>query len=256
MKGLSEGGVQAILDEYGIRRTLAEEGGRTSRGSIANMKRCVEFLNACHARGLDDAAEIEAWWVDRVKDYFASKPFVMRYDVAKSLRAMIRDLLAQAQAREKEASGATYAGAMLQHLVGARLSRALGGPVESHGASVADAVSGREADFLVQDTAIHATTAPGEALLRKCKANLDAGLRPVIVTIARGVAVAEGLAEQAGVAERVDVFDAGQFIAGCVCDQGRFAADGRKQAIERLIAAYNAIVESCETDPGLRIQLG
>ncbi len=255
VKGLGKGAVQAILADYAITRTLAEEGGRTSRGSIANMERCVSFLNACHQRGVADVDEIEAWWIARVKDYFASKPFVLRHDVAKSLRAIIRDLLAQAQTRERESPGATCAGTMLQHLVGARLTLALGAQVQTHGASVADTPSGRDADFLIHDTAIHSTTAPGEALMRKCAANLDAGLRPVLVTVEKGVPVAEGLAEQKGIADRIDVFEAGQFIAASVYDLGRFAPGGRRQALEDLIAAYNTIVDACETDPGLRIQL-
>ena len=37
VKGLGKGSVQAILADYGITRVLAEEGGRTSRGSLGNI---------------------------------------------------------------------------------------------------------------------------------------------------------------------------------------------------------------------------
>jgi len=43
--GLSKDNVQSILADYGISQILAEEGGRTSRGSIAIMQQYVLFLN-------------------------------------------------------------------------------------------------------------------------------------------------------------------------------------------------------------------
>ena len=44
--GLGKGAVQAILKRHGIDRVLAAEGGRTSRGSLGNMREYVAFLNA------------------------------------------------------------------------------------------------------------------------------------------------------------------------------------------------------------------
>lgn len=58
------------------------------------------------------------------------------------------------------------AGTMLQHLVGAKLNLLLDSPLQHHGANVADDVSGREGDFIVEDVAIHVTTSPSEALIR------------------------------------------------------------------------------------------
>ncbi len=43
--GLGRGAVQAILADHGIDRVLAEEGGRTSRGSIQKMRAYLDFLN-------------------------------------------------------------------------------------------------------------------------------------------------------------------------------------------------------------------
>ncbi len=76
----------------------------------------------------------------------------------------------------------------MQHLVGAKLSLLLGDEkVQRFGFSVADEVSGRGGDFVIGDIAMHVTTMPGEALMRKCKANLEAGIRPVIVTMFKHV---------------------------------------------------------------------
>jgi hypothetical protein len=253
--GLGKGAVQAILKDHGIDRVLAEEGGRTSRGSVGNMRAYVAFLNELAAEKLADLDFIEKWWIDRVRAYFSGKPFILRLDASKSLRSIIRDLLDQAEKRQREASGTMYVGTMMQHLVGAKLDLVLGG-ITHHGASVADEGSGREADFLMGDVAIHVTTTPGEALIRKCKVNLASSLRPVIVTTGRGTVVAQGLAEQEGIAERVDVLDAEQFIASNLYEHGRFELSGRRDSIERLISKYNEIVEECETDPSLQINLG
>src|SRR5690348_8284078 len=43
--GLGKGAVQAVLKRHGIGRVLAKEGGRTSRGSLGNMREYVAFLN-------------------------------------------------------------------------------------------------------------------------------------------------------------------------------------------------------------------
>jgi hypothetical protein len=252
--GLGRTSVQSILRQHGIHRVLAEEGGRTSRGSVGNMRAYVHFLNSLNTDGLIDFDAIEDWWVEKVISFFSSKPFVLRFDVSKSLRSVIRDLLEQAEKRQREGSGTMYVGAVIQHLVGAKLDLVLGG-ITHFGASVADEGSGRDADFLTGDTAIHVTSTPGEGLIRKCERNLSGGLRPVIVTSEKGTAVARGLAEQAGVAERIDVLDVEQFISGNLYEHGRFESEGRRDWAEKLIARYNEVVQKHETDPSMKIIL-
>ena len=57
--GLGGPAVQAILADYGIVRILAEEGGRTSRGSIHIMRAYIEFLNHLSKKGLLPFSSIE-----------------------------------------------------------------------------------------------------------------------------------------------------------------------------------------------------
>jgi len=253
--GLGKSAVQSILKEHGIERVLAEEGGRTSRGSVGNMRHYVAFLNQLHDRGMSDLDAIENWWIEKVRAYFTGKPFILRFDASKSLRMVIRDLLTQAEKRQAQSPGATFVGTMLQHLVGAKLNLLLDKAIEHHGASVADESSGREGDFLVEDVAIHVTTSPSEALVRKCKGNLDNSLKPMIITTHRGAVLAEGLAEQAGIGERLDIFEAEQFLAGNLYELGKFAQSGRRATAEQLVSEYNRIVDECETDPSLRIDV-
>jgi hypothetical protein len=119
--GLGRGAVQSILNRHGITRVLASEGGRTSRGSIGNMRDYATFLNSLHAKGAADLDAIENFWIARVHNFFAAKPFKIRLDASRSLRMVVRDVLTQAEERQKTTPGVYYAGAMMQHMVGAKL---------------------------------------------------------------------------------------------------------------------------------------
>jgi hypothetical protein len=254
--GLGKGAVQAVLKRHGITRVLADEGGRTSRGSLKNMREYVAFLNKLHRKGDVNLDAVEAFWIERVHEFFAGKPFKIKLDAARSLRMVVRDVVAQAVDRQKTSPGMYYAGAVLQHLVGAKLECVLGkGSVEHNSFSAADAPGSRVGDFLVGDVAVHVTTSPGEAVIEKCRENLNDGYRPILVTLQRGVTVAEGLAGNAGLADRIDIFEVEQFVALNLYEWGKFGADGRKTAVADLVERYNEIVDEFETDPSLRIEL-
>jgi hypothetical protein len=254
--GLGKGKVQSILARHGINRVLAEEGGRTSRGSIGKMKTYVAFLNEKNAEGSLDLNTVEAFWVEQVQAFFSGKPFSLRLDGTLGLRAVVRHLMGQAEARQREVPGTMFLGTMMQHLVGAKLDLLLGaGKVEHNGSNANDQAPGRTGDFDIGDVSIHVSTAPGEALIRKCAANFDAGRKPIIVTTRRGSVLAEGLAENAGIADRLDIIEFEQFIATNIYELGQFFADQRSIKINELIDYYNAIVDAHETDPSLRIEI-
>lgn len=253
--GLGRGAVQAVLNRHGITRVLAAEGGRTSRGSISNMREYVAFLNGLSAGSTVNLDAIEAFWIERVHEFFSAKPFKIRLDASRSLRTLVRDMIAQAEERQRNTPGMQYAGAVLQHLVGAKLDCALGAGKFGHNSfSTSDAQLGRNGDFFIGDVAIHVTTAPGEAVISRCRDNIDDGHRPIIVTTARGLTVAEGLAENAGLGERIDIFEVEQFVALNLYELGKFAAEGRRGAVGEVVTRYNEIVEEVETDPSLKIE--
>jgi hypothetical protein len=252
--GLGKGKVQQILARHGIDRVLAEEGGRTSRGSLGKMSAYVAFLNDRSQGSELDLDSVEAFWIARVREFFAAKPFVLRVDPTLSLRATFRHLFAQAEARQKEMQGTMVVGTIMQHLVGAKLEGVFPGAFAHNSSSTKDEGQQRPGDFSVGDLAVHVSTAPGEALIRKCQANLAAGQRPIIVTAGRGVGLAVGLAENAGIAERLDVFDVEQWLAADILDRAGDRPAARADALEALLARYNAIVEAVETDPSLRIE--
>ncbi|MCL2457406.1 MAG: DUF4928 family protein [Desulfobulbus sp.] len=257
VKGLGKRRIQNILNDYGITRVLAEEGGRTSRGSLGNASGYAAFLNTLHKKGDADLPAIEKWWIARVQDYFSSKPFTLRFDPSKSLRSTVSDLLAQAIKRQRDNPGTTYAGTLLQHLVGAKLDLILPEEkrVRHYGANVADSPTSRAGDFVLGDVAIHVSTAPSEALVRKCKANIEAGLRPIIVTIAESRAGIESIANGFEIESRIDVIEAEQFIATNILEWSQFVENSQREEIMRLLSKYNEIEESVETDPSLLITI-
>jgi len=257
VSGLSGSAINKILREYGVTRSIGTEAGRTSRGTVLAAQEYALFLNALHTDGLADLEEIERWWVARLVDFFNSQPFKLNYDQSRTLRAMLQDLLDQAVKRQRESPGTTYVGAVLQHMVGAKLELALPEiEISHHGFSVADSVSARSGDFVIDDAAIHCTTAPTEALLEKCRNNLQASVRPIILTIGKGMEAAEVMAETKGISGRVEILDAIQFLAANLYELSLFKTSERRITIERLTERYNEIVDANEPDPSLKISLG
>lgn len=254
--GLGKAAVQRILEAHGITKVLAEEGGRTSRGSLGLMKVYVGALNELHASGVLKLDEALTWWIEKVRVFFSSKGPRFNFDSGISLRANIQDLLKQAQEVQASAGGTNYVGAMLQHLVGAKLDLVLGvGKVQHHGSSVADQSTDRQGDFHVESVAIHVTTNPNEALVRKCAMNLQAGLKPLIVTIGNGVSGAAFLLTNAHLVDRVDVLDAGQFLTANIYEHSLFKTTDCKVTLSKLLQRYNEIVRGCETDPTLIVRI-
>ncbi len=212
--GLGKNAVQAILNRHDIKRVLAEEGGRTSRGSIGKMEAYVNFLNQEAETGEINLEEIECFWIQKVLAFFAGHPFKIRMDASMSLRTVIMGVLVQAKERQKKSTGTNYAGAVMQHLVGAKLECATGeGAFEHNSFSTSDQQSGRAGDFQIEDVAIHVTTSPGEAVIQRCQDNINDDLKPMLITTQKGVAIAEGLSENAALANRIDIFEITQFIA-------------------------------------------
>lgn len=257
VSSLGKSRIQKILGDYGILRVLAEEGGRTNRGNMGLAQRYLEFLNKGGYKK-NDIRQIESWWVDRVRDFFAGKPLTMKFDPSRSIRSIVRDLIGVAEKRQSQNRGGKIVGAVLQHLVGAKLSLVAPSCDVSrmHGASVADDVSDRDGDFSFGDVVIHVTSAPGEAVIRKCKRNLDGGSHPILITTSKQVAAAETMAENAEIAQRLEVWDVEQFLSTNLHEHGLFKQEGRKDVARKLVEAYNAIVDACETDPSLKIELG
>lgn len=181
----------------------------------------------------------------------------LRHGPSKSVSNIISDLLAQAINRQQVNPDKTHAGAVLYHLVWAKLALILPpDAVIHHGISIADAGSDCSCELVIGDTIFHCTTTPTEALLQKCKANLQSGKLPIILTLAKMLGAAEGMAEALGIEGRVEIMDALQFLAANLYEMSLFKASQRKITMERLAKKYNEIISEHESDASLRINLG
>jgi hypothetical protein len=176
-------------------------------------------------------------------------------DPSKTIGASLDELFEQARKRQKQNPGTQYLGAILQHLVAAKLSLILpSGKFEIHGASVADSSTERSGDFVINNTIIHCTTAPGEPLIQKCKNNIRSGCLPVIITIFDRVKTALDLAADADLNSRIEVWDIQQFLATNINEHSLFDNAARNTKLADIIEKYNAIIGEKETDPSLRIE--
>lgn len=253
--GLGGANLKKILKEYGINRTLASEGGRTSRGNMGLMIKYLEFLNAWQAAEVINFDDAESFWAEQVRDYFNNLPFTLTADPSRTIGASLDELFEQAKKRQKENPGTQYLGTMLQHLVAAKLSLLLPpGKFEIHGASVADSPTDRSGDFVISNTIFHCTTAPGEPLIQKCKMNIHSGCLPVIITIFNRVRTALDLAADADLSGRIEVWDIQQFLSTNVNEHSLFDGTARNAKLAEIIGKYNAIIDAKETDPSLRIE--
>ncbi len=253
VKNLSGSSINRILKANGIEKSLGTEVGRTNRGAALHMHAYVEFLNRLNEDGLLDLAALMHFWLERVRDFFAAKPFELKLDPSLGLRAMIRNLMKQAEDRQRQQQGFNFAGTLSQHLIGAKLDLVLGVDTSRHHGANQNDARGRHGDFLINDVCIHVTTAPSVQLLEKCRENLSRGLRPIIVTVYARVTIAETFAQDIGIENRIDVFEIEQFIASNIFELSRFEQKDRRIKVGEFVDRYNDLIDAYETDPSLKI---
>jgi hypothetical protein len=253
--GLGGSNLKKILKDHGITQVLASEGGRTSRGNMGLMMKYLEFLNAWRKAEIIDFDVVETYWAEQVREYFRNQPFTLMADLSRTIGASLNELFEQARRRQKQNPGTQYLGTILQHLVAAKLSLILPpDKFQVHGASVADSPTERSGDFVLNNTILHCTTAPGEPLIQKCKANIRAGCLPIIITIFDRVKTALDLAIDADLSGRIEVWDIQQFLSTNVSEHSLFEDSERNAKLADIIGKYNEIIDEKETDPSLRIE--
>ena len=252
--GLGGPNLKNILKDHDITQILASEGGRTSRGNMGLMIRYVDFINGWQAAEPINFDIVEAYWAEQIREYFRNQPFTLTADPARTIGASLDELFEQARIRQRQNQGTQYLGTILQHLVAAKLSTILPSDrFQIHGASVADSPTERSGDFVINSTILHCTTAPGEPLIQKCKANINTGCLPVIITVFERVRTAHDLAADAGLSGRIEVWDIQQFLSTNISEHSLFDGAARNSKLADIIDRYNAIIDENETDPSLKI---
>lgn len=86
------------------------------------MRAYVSVLKAQANQGGPDLDLLEAFWTSRVLQFFPGKPFTLKLDPSRRFRTAVGDVLRLATLRQEVVGSATmYAGAVMQHPVGAKL---------------------------------------------------------------------------------------------------------------------------------------
>lgn len=254
--------ITKILARHGEARTLASEGGRTSRGSqelarsfeaAVNESPVADTLAEASMQARTDVVNLlQAAMVERIRtDFFDRQRLQIEYRSHEPTSAVISQLLDAASRR-----GGNATGAVAQHVVGAALCLHYpSAGIENHSYTTADEQTGRVGDFVVGGTALHVTTAPGEALMRKCEANLARELFPIVLTLKERVAAAEGLAGNFSIADLISVRDIVEFVSDAVDISARYVRSQMATRLRELLDAYNTRVAAAEPDPSLQVEI-
>jgi hypothetical protein len=255
--GASGKAANRILAAHGVKSRLSEEGGRTNRGSIGLMHSYVACLNDLKMRGDLDLDAALLHWIGRTEALLAQKPFRAKLsDQNLSIRKLVAELIDQARAKQKTRPGSTFTGALMQHLVAAKLRRLLSKEAPApHGISAADSSRRALGDFEIKDVILHVTTAPSAQLLEKCKDNLSNAKRPIVITLLKSVPHAQTLAEELGIESRVEVWAFEQFISTNAYEWGGFTEKSIRERARELIEAYNDIIDELDEEPSLKISI-
>ncbi|MCK9868102.1 DUF4928 family protein [Nocardiopsis dassonvillei] len=254
---------QNLLAEHGETRKFTSEGGRTSRATLGHAHALAGLFNDQGvAAGLNDlkeperiavAANLQGWFVKRIQDdYFGRKRIEADINPDAPVRTNIAALIAAGRAR-----GGNTAGAIVQHLVGAKLKiRFPHEDVNLESYTTADVQTGRAGDYQIGDTAIHVTMSPSEKVFaQRCVENLRNGYRPRVLVPENRVAAAGQLAANCDLADRVAIQSIEDFVGTNIEEVGGFSRDGVRARLRELLTEYNARIDQGEVDKSLKIQI-
>lgn len=263
VQGISGPRISQILAEHGETRRFTAEGGRTSRGTLRKADELAETINeaalaAGYAElGVHDQLEIigaiQGWFVCKVQaDYFGRKAVKAEINPSRPVSVSVYNILTEAKAQ-----GGYAAGAVAQHLVGAKLTlRFPDHEVGNDSYSTADMQTARPGDFSIGNTAFHVTVSPSERLMsHRCAENLVQGYRPVVLVPQDRVAAALQLADNAQLLGQVSVIAIETFVGLNVEEIALFTSDGVKTGLRALLEKYNERVSLSEPDPSLKIEI-
>jgi hypothetical protein len=263
VKGASGSKAKALLADHGETRQFTSEGGRTSRLTIKHAETLAEIVNAAGSQeGVEGFTPLErkvlarllqAWFVVRIQDdYFGKQKVSAEIDPNFSVRTTVANLLEAGRER-----GGNTAGAIAQHLVGAKLQiRFPNEKVNVESYTTADVQTGRAGDYEVGDTAIHVTMSPGEKVFsERCASNLKNGYRPRVLVPENAVAAASQIARLTGLHKQVAVQSIEDFVGTNIEEVAGFTKVEIKAQLRKLLEIYNERIEVAEADKSLKIEI-
>lgn len=248
--------IQGILKRFGEDRILSKEGGRTTSSTVSAADALFPQLNAIDE--LADMADgersqiidlLQKWLAARATEYLDQKKIEVEINTSKPTSFIVKGIL--------DAAGAK-AGAVAQHLVGAKLEVRLNGTgiqVENHGYTTADEMLKRPGDFLVNDAVFHVTMSPMQPVVDKCRNNLTAGYKPYLLVPDVYVDVARGLARMGDAEANISIITIEQFVGQNMDEMSSFSRQQVGSMFRHLLETYNERVKQVETDPSLQIEI-
>ncbi|MER7696723.1 DUF4928 family protein [Streptomyces sp. NPDC096095] len=263
VKGASGSKAKALLADHAETRQFTSEGGRTSRLTIKHAETLAEIINLAGSQeGVEGFTPLErnllarilqGWFVSRIQeDYFGKQKVSAEIDPNFSVRTTVANLLEAGRER-----GGNTAGAIAQHLVGAKLQiRFPNEKINVESYTTADVQTGRAGDYEVGDTAIHVTMSPGEKVFsERCAGNLKNGFRPRVLVPENAVAAASQIARLAGFHKQVAVQSIEDFVGTNIEEVAGFANAEIKAQLRKLLELYNDRIDAAEADKSLKIEI-
>jgi hypothetical protein len=254
IKGASGAAVAKILARHGENRPFAKEGGRTNRGGPGDIRTMLDAIKSCNLEQCSAEErenvleELQAYLVDRVKEYHNRERIKIVYDRGESTWQAIHMLLSVARNTGKE-------GPVAQHLIGAKLvMRFPEEQITNESFSTADDQLGREGDFQVGDTVFHVTVAPMPAVYEKCKKNALDDLAAYLVVPERVVVGTRQIAENV-LPGKIRVVSIESFVAQNLEEMATFVKHRFSSGFRRLLDLYNERVNEAEIDKSLLIEI-
>ncbi|CAN7410366.1 DUF4928 family protein [Pseudarthrobacter oxydans] len=263
VQGISGARVTQILAAHGESRRFTSEGGRTSRGTLPKAEELAKRINEVAfgagymELGGDEREavinDLQRWFVSRVQeDYFARLSVKAEINPSHPVSVAVNNILSAARTK-----GGHTAGAVAQHLVGAKLAlRFPEHQIGNDSYSTADMQTARAGDFSVGNTAFHVTMSPSERLMsHRCKENLAQGYRPVVLVPQDRVAAALQLADNVQALSQISVIAIETFVGLNVEEMAVFTSHGVRTGLRALLEKYNERVHASEPDPSLKIEI-
>jgi len=177
---------------------------------------------------------------------------VLQYEASLTLGAMVGCLFEQAR-KLQENTGRKYIGALMHHLVGAKLALCF---AEKGEQVLVKELQAKELNgYQLHGTIIHVVANPDEVVLRQCVAELERGLRPMLVTTQDQLENAHRLADFGGLKNRVEIIDGPQFIAMNLYMRGSFSGRNNRAVLDDLIESYNDAASEAEQELSLLIKI-
>ncbi len=253
--GLGRSRTSKILKSFGEERPFLEEGGRTNRGTPANIRQLLDALAPLKLDALPPSdrnailVEMQRWLVEKkVSEYFNRERIKFDFIPEQTAWQTVHDILAAARMVGKE-------GQVAQYLVGAKLAlRFPGAEVRNDLYSTSDAQSGLHGDFALGTTVFHVTVSPMQAHYDKCLANVQAGYDVYLLVPDRLLVGARQNTEllQPG---RISVQSLEAFISQNLEELSGFSRSQRITGFRDLLQTYNTRVDAVENDKSLLIEI-